>query len=230
MVHIDPNKNLGIQRLCHLLILSKYQHLTYYYNSDTGCVGSLIPSSMLCIDTDRLCMVRSNITSIFTLHGCIFGGENLRCGLFTYMQILTSMCKLYALCLEIGRLFLACFSESCAHTLWFLFWLLQIRSLMLNIYFILSGGCHSRHKNTQVTVLHTLANNLPVMCLLVRYVAVSREIFGHNQLRSQCFQVQPVTCWQHVGIYSIHFSVSQCQLRSQCFQVQFFFIELGYIL
>ena len=46
----------------------------------------------------------------------------------------------------------------------------------------------------QVTVLRTLANNLPVMCLLVRYVAVSGEIFGHNQSRSQCFQVQPVTC------------------------------------
>ena len=51
---------------------------------------------MLCIDSDRLCVVLSNTTPIFTLRGYIFGGEILRCGLFTYMQILASVCKLYA--------------------------------------------------------------------------------------------------------------------------------------
>ena len=30
----------------------------------------------------------------------------------------------------------------------------------------------------------------------VRYVTLSREIFGHNRSRCYCFQVQPVTCWR----------------------------------
>ena len=47
---------------------------------------------------------------------------------------------------------------------------------------------------------------------LARYIPVIGEIFGHNQLRSKCLQVQPVTCSHppvflyKFGVYSINSS------------------------